>query len=229
MLLLHKLCGHFFIALENVSEWNIENYEEEQVYHKMGYGIKLVIPQSSVEKGKQVKAEVKVVAPTKADIEIPPDFEPVSCFYEIKTTGEFKQPIKLCLQHNVELTSQEDCKQLAFIRAKGPPPYKFEVVPFDTTNQKFKVNDNSGAIEISNFSILVIVWQKIIHPLSKMVKQPPCSYVIAVFVKQMEKSSWEIQAVVTRDLQPYLEVGSCNHINDNNLFAVLESEYRPLL
>ena len=209
MAYLHKPCGYLlFLVLENVSEWNIENYEEKQVFQKMGYGIKLVIPQSSVEKGKQVKAEVKVVAPTKVDIELPPDVEPVSCFYEIKTTGEFREPIELCLQHNVKLTSQEDCKQLAFIRAKGPPPYKFEVVPVHTTDQEFKVNDNSGAIKISEFSILAIVWQKIISPLVKIVKQPPCSYVIAVFVKQMRKSCWEIQAVVTKDLETYLEVGS---------------------
>ena len=94
----------------------------------MGYGIKLIVPQSSVEKDKQVKVEVKVVGPAKTDIELPPDVEPVSCFYEIKTTLEFKQPIKLCLQHNVKLTSQEDCKQLVFIRAKGPPPCKLEVL-----------------------------------------------------------------------------------------------------
>ena len=206
---LQKSCGDLlFLVLENVSEWSIENFEEEQVFEKMGYGIKLVIPQYSVEKGKDVKAEVKVVAPAKAAIELPPNVEPVSCFYEIKTTQEFNQPIKLCIQHNVELTSPEDCKQLAFIRAKGPPPYKFEVVPFDTIIQEFKVNDNSGVVQISDFSILVVVWQKLIDPLAKVVKQPPCSYIIAVFVKLMEKSCWEIQAVVTKDLQPYLEVDS---------------------
>ena len=196
-----------FLVLENVSEWNIENYEEEQVFHKIGYGIKLVIPQYSVQKGNVVKAEVKVVAPAKKDIELPLDVEPVSCFYEIKTTGEFRQPIKLCIQHNVELTSQEDCKQLAFIRAKGPPPYKFEVVPIHTTNQEFNVNDNSGTIKISNFSVLGIVWQNKKDPQFGIIKQPPCSYIIAVFVKLMEKLCWEILVVVTKDLQPYLEVG----------------------
>ena len=173
----------------------------------MGYGIKLVIPQSSVEKGKQVKVEAKVVTPAKVDIELPPDVEPVSCFYEIKTIGEFKQPIKLCLQHNVKLTSQEDCKKLAFIRAKGPPPYKFEVLPFDTKNQEFKVNDNYGVIKIKDFSILGIVWRRIVLPAINIF-QPSCSYIIAVFVKQMEESCWEIQAVVTRDIPPFLEVGS---------------------
>ena len=170
----------------------------------MGYGIKLVIPQSSVEKGKQVKVEVKVFAPTKADIELPPDVEPVSCFYEIKTIGEFRQPIKLCFQHNVELTSQDDCKQLAFIRAKGPPPHKFEVVSFDKMYQEFKVNDNYGIINISDFSILAIVWRIIV----KAVKQCSYIYAITVFVNQKEESCWEIHAVVTRDLQPFLEVGS---------------------
>ena len=132
----------------------------------------------------------------------------MSCFYEIKTTGEFKQPIKLCLRHNVKLTSQENCKQLAFIRAKGPSPYKFGILPFDTTNQEFKVNDNYGIIKIADFSRLDIVWQRIVLPVVTMFKGPTCCYIIAVFFKQMEESCWEIQAVVTRDLPPFLEIGS---------------------
>ena len=201
----------FFLVLENVSEWSIENYDEEQVFQKMGFGIKLIIPQFSVEIGKQVKVEVKVVAPAKADIEyFPPDVELVSCLYEIKTTGEFKQSIKLCLQHNVELTLQEQCKQLAFIRAKGPPPYMFEVVPFNTTYPEFNVNDNSGIIKISDFSTLGIGW--IIDPLVRMFRKPPCNYLIAVCVKYTKQSYWEIHAVVTKDLQPFFEVCS-NHTN----------------
>ena len=202
---------YFFLVLGNVSEWNIENYDEEQVFQKMGYGIKLIIPQFSVEKDKQVKVEVKVVAPAKADIEyFPPDVELVSCFYEIKTTGQFKQSIKLCLQHNVELTSQEQCRQLAFIRAKGPPPYIFEVVPFSTTYPEFNVNDNSGVIKISDFSILGIGW--IIDRLVQMFRKPPCNYFIAVLVMYTKQSYWEIRAVVTKDLQSFFEVYS-NHTN----------------
>ena len=202
----------FFLVLEYISEWSIENHEEEQIFQKVGYGIKLFIPESSVEKGKQVKVEVKVIAPTKADIKsFPPDVEPVSCFYEInKITGEFKQPIKLCLQHNVELTSQQDCKQLTFMIAKGPPPYNFELVPFDIANQEFKVNGNSGIIQISDFSRMAIVWQKIIDPLIQMFRQPFWGYVVVVFVKFTKTLYWEVQAVVTKDLQPFLEVGSVN-------------------
>ena len=221
-----------FLVLENVSEWNIENFEEEQVFYKMGYGIKLVIPKYSVQKGNVVKAEVKVVAPAKADIELPPNVEPVSCFYEIKTTGEFRQPIKLCLQHNVELISLEDCKQLAFIRAKGPPPYKFEIVPVHTTNQEFTVNDNSGAIKISDFSVLGIVWQNKKDPQFEIIKQPPCGYIIAVFVKLMEKLCWEIQVVVTKDLQPYLEVSSHStryHITIISLSCARELTLTPVI
>ena len=125
------------------------------------------------------------------DIELPPDVEPASCFYKIKTIREFRQPINLC-------------KQLAFIRAKGPPPHKFEVVSFDKMYQEFKVNDNYGIINISDFSILAIVWRRIV----KAVKQCSYIYAITVFVNQKEESCWEIHAVVTRDLQPFLEVGS---------------------
>ena len=65
----------------------------------------------------------------ESDIILPPDVKLVSCFYQIKTTGKFSKPIKLHLQHNVQLRSQEESQQLTFIRDKGQPPYKFELSP----------------------------------------------------------------------------------------------------
>ena len=112
---------------------------------KPDYGVKFVFPSSSVEIGKEVVIEVKVVAPEDSEIDIPPDDELPSCFYNIKTTGKFSRPIELHLQHNVELRSQEESQQLAFIIAKGPPPYKFEFVSIHV-NQTFKPYDNSGVV-----------------------------------------------------------------------------------
>ena len=187
-----------------MSKWNIENVEEDQVFEKKNYGVMLVIPPSAVEKKKEVKTEVKVVAPEETNIILPPDVELVSCFYKIETTGKFSKPIELYLQHNVELTSQEECEQLAFIKAKGPPPYKFELVPIEI-DQKFKPNDNSGVIRVSDFSVFSIV--KIKQKLKSLFfRSPSSSYVMTLFFKHLSRSSWAIQAVVTKNLGPFLKV-----------------------
>ena len=188
-----------------MSKWNIEYVEEEQVFEKRDHGVMLVIPPSAVEKEEEVKTEVNVVAPDETDIILPPDVEVVSCFYKIETTGKFSKPIELHIQHNVELTSQEECEQLAFIKAKGPPPYKFEIVPIEI-DQKFKPNDNSGVVRLSDLSPVAVVKKKLKKIKSALFRQPSCSYVVTVFVKQMMKSCWEIQAVVTKNLGPFLKV-----------------------
>ena len=103
------------------------------------------------------------------------------------------------------LRSQEESQQLAFVRAKGPPPYKFELLPTES-DQVFRPYDNSGVVGISDFSFVAIVIKKI---KSALFRQPSHSYVMTVFLKEMMTFCWEIQAVVTKNLGPFLEV--CSH------------------
>ena len=194
-----------------MSKWNIENVEEDQVFEKRDLGFMLVIPPSAVAKKDVVETEVKVVAPVETDIILPPDVEVVSCFYEIKTTGKFSKPIEFYVQHNVEVISQEECEQLAFIKAKGPQPYKFELLP--TEGQEFRPYDNSGIVRLCDFSLFAVVYvKKMVQKIkSVLFRQPSCSYVVTVFVRHMEKSCWEIQAVVTKNLGPFLKVYLSNN------------------
>ena len=192
-----------YLVLEDVSIWNIEYLNEEQVFEKPDYGVKFVIPPSSVEVGKKVTTEVKVVALEKSEIILPPDVQPVSCFYNIKTTGKFSRPIELHLQHNVELRSQEDSQQLAFIKAKGPPPYKFELVSA-SIDQEFKPYDNSGVVKTTDFGVFGAVKKENERP--DFCPQPSCSYAMTLFFKHNSNFNWAIQAVITKNLGPFLKV-----------------------
>ena len=191
-----------YLVLEDVSKWNIEYLNEEQVFEKPDYGVKFVIPPFSVEVGQEVIIEVKVVAPEESEIIIPPDVEVVSCFYKIETKGKFSKPIELHLQHNVELRSQAESQQLAFITAKGALPYKFEFLP-PYIHQEFKPYDNSGVVKASDFGLLSAVKQKL-----KAVFCPPLSssYTMTVFCKHILKYIWAIQVVITKDLGPFFKV-----------------------
>ena len=216
-----------------MSKWNIEYLNEQQVFEKPGNGVKFVIPPSSVQEGQEVKIEVSVVSPEKSEIVLPPDVELVSCFYKIKTTEKFSKPIKLHLQHNVVLRSQKQSQQLAFIRAKGPPPYKFELLPTLLYNQVFRPYDNSGVVEISDFCVMGIAKKRKIA----VFRQLSHNYVMTIFFKEMIKFCWEIQAVVTKNLGPFLEV--CRHYKNRTstlyyhcihvFLSILESEHRETL
>ena len=92
---------YYYLVLKNVSKWNIEYLNEEQVFEKPEYGVKFVIPPSSVEEGQEVKIEVNIISPEVSEIILPPNVELVSCVYKIKKTGRFSRPIKLHLQAKV--------------------------------------------------------------------------------------------------------------------------------
>ena len=184
-----------------MSIWNIEYLNEEQVFEKPDYGVKFVIPPSSVEQGEKVTTEVKVVLPEDSQIILPPDVELVSCFYEIKTTGKFSTPIELHIQHNVEITSEEESKQLAFITAKATPPYEFDFLSIDI-DQEFKPYDRYGVVKPSDFSLYGIVMTVVGFFCNR--------YAMTAFLRRQHTSgfSWVIQAVITKDLGPFLQVVS---------------------
>ena len=188
-----------------MSEWNIEYFNKEQIFEKPDYGVKFVIPPASVELGQKVTTDIKLVAPEESEIILPPDVELVSCLYKIETKGKFSKSIELHLQHNIEIRSQEECQQLAFITAEGPPPYKFELVPIDI-NREFKSNKISGVIKVSDFIVVGAVKQKLE---SALCQQLSSSYTMTVFFKHILKSSWAIQAVITKNLGPFIKVQLC--------------------
>ena len=222
--------------LQDVSEWNIEHFNEEQTFEKPDYGVKFVIPPSSVEIGQGVTTDIKLVAPEESEIILPPDVELVSCLYKIETKGKFSKSIELHLQHSIEIRSQEESQQLAFITAEGPPPYKFELVPIDI-NREFKPNKISGFIKVSDFIVVGAVKQKLE---SALCQQMSSSYTMTVFIKHILKSSWAIQAVITKNLGPFIKVQNLKMLTKIVLslynfylivyilyfYSVLESEHR---
>ena len=188
-----------------MSIWNVEYINEEQTFEKSDYGVKFVIPPSSVEVGQEVTTDVKLVTPEESEIILPPDVELVSCLYQIETKGKFSRSIELHLQHNVEIRSQEENQKLAFITAEGPSPYKFELVPIDK-NREFKPNEISGVIKVSDFTVFGAVKQKLE---TSLCQQLSSSYAMTVFFKHNLKSSWAIQAVIMKNLGPFIKVELC--------------------
>ena len=182
------------VVIDAELKWNIDNFGEEQVFEKPEYGVKLVIPPSSVQENQSIDTTVQIL---KSGISLPPNVEPVSCFYKIEATGSFVKPIQLHLQHSVDVTSS-DHTRLAFVTSSGSPPYQFEFC--DVDDQIFYFNDNSGVVRLSHFSIIGIVWRIVDKVL------PNRSYVITPFYKQINDHCWQLKVVITKNLGPFFEV-----------------------
>ena len=176
--------------------WNIDNLNEEQVFEKPEFGVKLVIPSSSVQEDQSIDTTVQIV---DSDLALPPNVEPVSCFYKI-TSEMFIEPIDLYVQHNVDL-SVCDNRRLAFVTSSGSPPYELE---FYDEYQAFDPNDNSGVVRISHFSTHVfgIVW-KVFDAVGDMLS-PVTSYAMTPFYKQMNDNCCKSKLLLLKTLVHFL-------------------------
>ena len=189
----------YFVVIDIELKWNIDSFNEEQVFEKPEYGVKLVIPPSSVQENQSIDTTVQIVKSSDVHVmtSLPANVEPVSCFYKIEASGSFVKPIELHLQHNVDVTSSDN-RRLAFVTSSGSPPYQFEFC--DINDQTFDPNDNSGVVHLSHFSVIGIVWRIIDKVL------PNRSYALTPFYKQIDDHCWQIQIVITKNLGPFLEV-----------------------
>ena len=180
------------------------------MFEKPEYGIKLVIPPSSVQENQSIDTTVQIVKP---DVTLPPNVKPVSCFYEIEASESFVKPIELHLQHNVDVTSS-DSRRLAFVTSSGSPPYQFGFS--DVNDQMFDLNDNSGVVRISHFSAHVfgIVWRKVTKTLGKFLHPNRC-YATTPFYTQIDGHCWQLKVVITQNLGPFFEV-----IRFSNIFLI---------
>ena len=166
------------------------------MFEKPEYGVKLIIPSSAVQESQSIDTTVQIVKSPDV-VSLPPNVEPVSCFYKIEASGSFVKRIELHLQHNVDVASSDN-RRLAFVTSSGSPPYEFKFC--DINDQTFDPNDNSGVVRLSHFSIIGIVWRIIDKVL------PNRSYALTPFYKQIDDHCWQIQIVITKNLGPFLEV-----------------------
>ena len=181
------------------------------MFEKPEYGVKLVIPSSSVQENQSIDTTVQIVKSADVMSSLPPNVEPVSCFYKIEASGSFVEPIQLHLQHNVDVASSDN-RRLAFVTSSGSPPYQFEFC--DINDQTFDPNDNFGVVRLSHFSIFGIVW-RIVDKVNVIADKilPNRSYAITPFYKQIDDHCWQLNIVITPNLAPFHEVHV--HVNNN--------------
>ena len=131
----------------------------------------------------------------------PPDTTPVSAMYAIGTSCELKKPIRISIQHCVELTDPLHCDQLSFAKAKHvdcSPSYEFKAID----GGHFSVGLDYGLLDCSSFSFLTIIQRKIAGFCSLAVSR----YKLLTFYRYTRINDWEVHFVVTKDINHFVEV-----------------------
>ena len=114
------------------------------------YGFRLHCPEGAVSKD----TEVAVAALVSGDFKIPKGTVLVSAVYAISVSKPLLKPLKIELQHCVDLrnTGQTGC--LKFVRAPLMEyPYQFSIVD----GGSFSVDSRYGSIEREQFCIFAII------------------------------------------------------------------------
>ena len=191
----NALCS---LALNEVFEWSVETFKDEQVFEKHDHGFQAIIPPLSVGQGKKVNMKVQVISPAITNIKTTVKVNLVSCIYKVDIDNShqtFSRPVKFCLQHNADIKPDMEAQELVFLRAFGPPPHIF----FEVDGQSLHHNDNrySGMVQVSASSVLVAVGSR---------SSQRYRYSMTVFFKEITNTSWQIKAVMTKDLGPFVEV-----------------------
>ena len=161
-----------------------------------------------------IYTKVQIVDSKTSDIELPQDVQLVSSLYDVQCSGIFSKPVELHLQHNVDVMSQKHSERLVFIISDGPPPYRFKI---STDEQHFGINDNSGTIKVSHFTLFGIGW--LLRLASKFL-QPTPGYTMTLFYKEFITSCWQIKIVITKNMGEFQMVSSLTY-NQVNLIYLM--------
>ena len=106
--------------------------------------------------------------------EMPEDIEPASPAYRIETNKkmELKKPLLVRIQHYANLQTEEDCKNMVFLRANSDPDYRVSKPVYifkevDGVEGKFTAGESQvGEINLIQFSWWRIGVRKITRLLS---------------------------------------------------------------
>ena len=96
----------------------------KKIDHESDAGISIDIPEGSISPDESVNL---LVQPSfSGSFKIPEDMVPASPAYLIETSKQIvlKKPFTVRMQHSAKLKTEEDCKNIVFLRASSDPEYR---------------------------------------------------------------------------------------------------------
>ena len=129
----------------------------KKIDHESDAGISIDIPEGSISPDESV--DLLIQPCFSGSFEIPKDMKPASPAYLIETSEQIvlKKPLTMKMQHSVKLQSQEDCKNIVFLRASSDPVYRgsnpvYVFKEVEDVRGTFTIKSQFGEVALTNFS-----------------------------------------------------------------------------
>ena len=181
--------------------YTIKGGNEDLTLSWKKYGINIIIPQDAIP-STITSCDIAVVPVIEGSFTFPPDTTPVSAMYAIGTSCELKKPIKIGIQHCVELTDPSHCDQLSFAKATHVdclPPYKFKAID----GGQFLACSQYGFLDCASFSLFTIIQKKI----ARFCIRAASRYKLLTFYDHIPGTRvWSINFAVTKNINHLIEV-----------------------
>ena len=181
--------------------YTIKGGNEELTLFWEEHGINIIIPQDAIP-STITSCDIAVVPVIEGSFTFPFDTTPVSAMYAIGTSCKLKKPIKIGIQHCVELTDPSHCDQLSFAKAEHgncSSPYEFKTI----NGGQFLACSQYGFLDCASFSLFTIIQKKIARFRIRAVSR----YKLLTFYDHTPGTRvWNINFAVTKNINHLIEV-----------------------
>ena len=188
---------HIGVDMDIIAEKTFVIGSDACILNFKGCGVKLHIPQNSLPADCQ-QCELKIRASLSGNFKLPSNCELVSGVYCIQCPVKFTKDVTLEVQHCCTQT-----EKLTFIQAestkKAPNLCLFQILK----GGKFPEGSTHGSIELSAFSYIGIVWERITEWLF-----PPRLYKANMYRSFTDKNNtWILYFTIIKELELEEKVG----------------------
>ena len=196
----------FFLLFSGYLRWigetSVMVFNHRQIFHWVGYGLKLHIPQGALPAGLE-KCRLLIKVGLSGQFELPENTSLVSAVYWLDSEPrcKFSQPLTLEMQHCAQ---SSQTSRLSFARCShNSPPYTFEILE----GGEFSSQSAYGFIKLHSFSLVAQLLSKlpwlarIFGDENENVKYRARLYYL---MKSVDRR--EIHFLITKDLDTYATV-----------------------
>ena len=159
----------FFACIDSLNQvkfstqkiYTINKGNEERRLFWEEHGIHLLIPQNAIPSS-VTSCEIAVLPVLEGSFVFPNESTPVSAIYAIGSSCKLEKPVRIAVQHCVDITDPSHCDQLSFAKAEHVDkahPYQFKEV----AGGHFSVGSEYGSLDCSSFSFIAIIRKKIAY------------------------------------------------------------------
>ena len=185
--------------------YTVTGYKEQRL-HWEEHGINIIVPKNALPSS-ITSCDIAVIPILEGSFLFPQETTPVSAIYAVGVLCKLDRPVRIEIQHCVELTQPSHSHQLYFVKAEHDgysPPYQFDTC----YDGQFEVGSEYGTLESSSFTFFSIIQEGYSRLWSLLGYSPAInSYKLLTFYEEAPKPRiWKVNFVVTRNIQSHIQV-----------------------